>query len=269
MNREKLRLPAKRSVAPFASPWPTIWIWFFLAITSLGILAPGSLTLTIIKLSSILACLVYSLKVFPRDHLLNLALLLTFLADILLAIGTSRSEPLIILGILDIMELGVLVFFSAQICHLFRLTKTTSKSSQKKLTNSLIGKLKSRPLILGFLIIMISATVFNLIFVLVPPMVEICVFYAIAISANIFVSLIWVKNQPGNLTAKFALIGFILFLSCDICTGISYLATNSTFPAFLVGPANFFAWFFYYPSQIFISNSSKYVKIEPKQEIVL
>lgn len=236
----------------FLSYWLSIWVWFYLAIIVLGLAMPGSTILTIIRLSGIFGCIIYVKLNFPRDHLLFVAMLLTFCADILLTIGTLSDHPILITTQLGVMEFGVITFFAAQITHMLRL-----------------GERALWPAIWTFTGVAAIMTGVNIIFNFCPLMPEICTFYVAALSLNILASARWLKRDHDNLVAKFALIGFFLFLSCDICTGISYLGTNSIFPAFVIAPANFMAWFFYYPSQIFISNSTKYVKIKSKQEIVL
>lgn len=236
----------------FAKHWLAIWVWFYLAIITLGLIMPGATLLTVIKLSSIFACIIYVWCAFPRDHLLTLAMILTFGADILLTIGTLSEQPILFTAQLGVMELGVIVFFAAQITHMLRL-----------------GESQLRPAIWTFVGVAMIMTGLNIIFNFCPLMPEICTFYIAALSLNILASARWTRRNQDNLVAKFALIGFCLFLCCDICTGVSYLGTNTILPSIVVAPANFLAWFFYYPSQIFVSNSSKYVKIKSKQEIVL
>ena len=95
-------------------------------------------------------------------------------------------------------------------------------------------------------------------------MYVVCCFYITALITNIIVSWRWYRQDRNNLLAFLAVTGFTLFLACDICTGVSYLSRTAVLPAVLFAPANFFAWAFYYPSQIFISNSSKCAKILTK-----
>lgn len=234
---------------PLSSTWRAIWIWFYLAILLLGLIMPSDMLVTIIKLGSILGCLIYVYLAFRKDCLLQLAFLFTLIADILLAIGTTTT--IIFFGNFGVMELGVIVFFCAQITHFYRLTNT-------------------KPfIILSIIAAFLLSTIATVLLNLCPPIIVICVFYITMLITNIVVSARWVRREPDNLVAKFALIGFIFFISCDICTGVSYLSTNGTLSTFLIAPANYLAWFFYYPSQILLSNSSKYVKIKSKQKIVL
>lgn len=219
----------------FPAPWPAIWLWIFLAIVVLGIATPNNFTLTLIKIGGIFLCFIYTLRVFPKDHLLQLALLITFCADIILAINNTA-------------EVGVLIFLIAQILHTIRL------EGKNYLTQ-----------IISFAGLAVVAIIVNLCCNIIPMMYLICGFYIVAICTNIYVSWCHQHQQPQNPRAICGLCGFILFLCCDACTGISYLSLNSLFPAFLYAPANFFAWFFYYPSQILVSNSSKYDKMGIKE----
>lgn len=221
----------ERIAKVFPSPYPAIWAWILLANLFLGIFSPASRTLMLIRLSGIFLCLVYTRQIFKKDLLLQLALLVTFLADIILALNNTA-------------EIGVICFLVAQVIHTIRLN----------------GKQLKTPIIvfssLAFILILA-----NFFLQIVPNMYIICTFYVTALVSNLIISWRWHVTEPDNLHATFALFGFLLFLCCDICTGVSYLALSAAFPAFLYTPANFFAWFFYYPSQILVSNSSKCAKI--------
>lgn len=216
----------------FPAPWPAVWIWTILAIFVLGIITPYSSTLTFIKISGIFLCFVYVLHLFPKDRLLQFALLITFISDIILAINNTA-------------ELGVLAFLIAQILHTMRL------EGKSYLTQ-----------IISFTALAMVAMIINLIWSIIPMLYLICGFYIVAIITNVYISWRWWRQNPKNFPALCALLGFSLFLCCDTCTGISYLALKNMFPTFLYAPANFFAWFFYYPSQILVSNSSKYARID-------
>ncbi len=105
----------------------------------------------------------------------------------------------------------------------------------------------------------------NQIVPVVPNIVLIVGLYITALLTNLLSCAYWRREQPRSLPANCALAGFSLFLCCDICTGISYLSFTAALPAFLYLPANFFAWFFYYPSQILVSNSTKCVIMSTKE----
>lgn len=229
---QSTKLDFRRFLATIPAPWPAVWAWIFLAIVVLGLATPSNFTLTVIKVGGIFLCFVYAWRCFPRDRLLQLALLATFAADIILAINNTA-------------EAGVLVFLVTQILHNIRL------EGKNYLTQ-----------IISFAGLACVAMVTNLIWDFVPMMYLICGFYIVAICTNVYVSWRWWRQDRQNPHAACALLGFVLFLCCDACTGVSYLSLNHMFPAFFYAPANFFAWFFYYPSQILVSNSSKCVTMK-------
>lgn len=218
----------------FPRPWPAVWFAIYLAILILGFTAPNNDILTFIKLGGIILCLFYVLQYFKSDHLLQLAMLVTCIADIILALNNTAIP-------------GVICFFCVQIIHLFRLSQPTRYYK-----------------ICLFIVIAFTIISLNHTFELLPTMYVICAFYLVAICTNIFLSWRWFQTAPKAPRAFLALLGFILFLCCDACTAISYLSFTQVFPALLYAPANFFAWIFYYPSQILVSNSTKYDKIDTK-----
>lgn len=210
----------------FPAPWPAIWAWIFAAIVVLGIFTPQSTLVTIIKLGGILLCCLYTLRVFPRDRLLQITMVVTFTADIILTMN-------------NIDVTGVAVFLIAQLLHLARLD----------------GRRMQLPIAIysiAALLAIFGATLFPVI----DPIFVACFFYVLTLLTNIYVSWRWSRQRPQNPRALCALAGFGLFLCCDLCTGLSFLSLVSALPNFLYAPANFFAWFFYYPSQVLISNSS-------------
>lgn len=218
--------------------WLIAWSVIYLIMIIFGLLTPNSPILTCFKVGSIFLCFIYTWLTFPKDRLLQLALLTTFAADIILALNNTS-------------ELGILAFLVAQAIHTLRLN----------------GHAAQPPLAI-FTGVIIAVMSLNALLLIMPPIYLICLFYIILLITNILVSWQWQLTEPQNPQAWGAFLGFSLFLLCDLCTGISYLALNQAFPTFLYTPANFFAWFFYYPSQIFLSNSSKYAIMNPKKKIV-
>lgn len=195
----------------------------------LGLVNPQSTILMFIRVGGIFLCLAYTIKYFPSDRLLHLALLATSVADVLLAINNTA-------------ETGIFVFLIAQVLHLIRLDG---------------GKRARTPLII-FCVIGILALLGNLYFRDIQTIYIICGFYLATILMNIYFSYQWYAHSQTSPQAFMSLFGFVLFLCCDTCTAISYLSLNHMFAPFFYTPANYLAWIFYYPSQILISNSSKY-----------
>lgn len=207
--------------------WIIIWVLIYAVIITVGLTTPNSPILTLIKVGGILLCSIYALVIFPRDRLLQLAVIVTFIADCILAKN-------------NVSPTGLTVFFCAQLIHLFRLVKPEKQIRVFWL--ALIG------------MIIIGLNFWLLVF---PPVYVICTFYALTLISNIITSWRWRRSSPHNFYANCAFTGFILFACCDLCTGLSYLSLISVLPAGFYAPANFFAWFFYYPSQVLISNGSK------------
>lgn len=218
----------------FPAPWPAIWGWIILANIVIGLIAPNSPTLAIIRVGGIFLCLVYAYLQFPKACLLQSALLITFIADVILAYNNTA-------------EAGVCCFFIAQIIHFWRIAQP-----------------KFRKYLIVFVTVALGFIVASIFIADLPTIFMISTFYIILLVVNIDLSWRWQRRQPQCPAALFATLGFMLFLCCDICTGVSYLSLKGLLPQFLYIPANFLAWFFYYPSQIFISNSPKYDRMVPK-----
>ncbi len=218
-----------------ALPWLIAWGIIYAIIIFAGIFAQESFFLGAVKVASIFLCFVYATMHFPHDRLLILALFFTCLADLFLAFNNT-SIP------------GLIIFVLAQLVHLIRL--------------DWVRYSEAIALFSAVAIVMITLA---LIFRFAEPIYVVCSFYGVTLTLNLIASLRWRNSDPKNLRAKLAFYGFALFASCDICTGISFLSKIDLFPAHLYAPANFFAWFFYYPAQILISNSAKCATIEPKE----
>lgn len=212
---------------PALRVWLIIWIIIYSLIIILGSTVQNNDLLTIIKLGGIILCFVYALRVYPQDHLLHIAMFTTSIADLILAVHNTS-------------EVGIIVFLITQIIHHIRL-------NDRKI---------SLPLII-FMIIAAICISLSFWLQIIPPIFVISAFYAIAILSNVYLAWRWHQRQAKNWHASSALFGFILFACCDSCTVISYFSLTGALPALFYALANFFAWFFYYPSQILVSNSSK------------
>lgn len=211
-------------ISPF---WIILWIALSLINIIFGLIAPDHDFLTLFRVGGIALCLLYVAKTFPKDYLLLAAMFTTCISDIILAFNNTS-------------EFGLITFLATQIIHLFRLTGDRSR----------------RP-ITAFACFSGAFILLDLCFSLIPLLFLIVGLYAITLTMNVLASYRWHRQDPHNLLATFAAVGFTLFVCCDLCTAVSYLSLVSVLPAFFYAPANFFAWFFYYPSQVLISNSSK------------
>lgn len=215
--------------------WLTIWIAIYALIILLGIVDIESDLLTVIKLGGILLCFAYTVIKFPKDHLLQAAMFTTCIADLVLA-GRNTSEA------------GIIIFFIAQVIHLIRLD----------------GVRLHLPISI-FVTVAALCIILDLWLGFMPLIFLVVAFYAATLISNLIISYQWYRSEPRNPRAWFALAGFLLFGCCDLCTVMSYLSLIHFLPAAFYLPANFFAWFFYYPSQIFVSNSSRCVTIDSKE----
>lgn len=187
---------------------------------------PNSVLVSILKVGSIFLCFIYALIYSGKDKLLVLAMLITFVADIILAINNIAFS-------------GVVVFCAAQTTHFIRL-------SQKKLRN-----------IIFYSFIVLALLIFNLL--MHPNTMHVAGgIYALLLLSNLFMSFVWMKTEHSNFS-RYAFFGFLLFLACDLCVATSYLSLTGIFPGFLYSIANFMSWVFYLPSQILISNSPRCV----------
>lgn len=220
---------------PVAHTWLTVWIIIYMLIIILGLLTPSNDFLTIIKLSGIILCFVYALTTYPKDHLLHVAMFTTCLADLILA---ARNTS----------EAGIMVFFITQAIHFIRLA----------------GERAKRPITI-FTSIFIVCILFDLWLKIIPLIFIVSAFYATALLSNVYIGWRWRQRQPQNWHASCAFFGFLLFTCCDLCTVMSYFSLTHVLPAAFYAIANFLAWFFYYPSQILVSNSSKYAIMNSKE----
>ncbi len=187
---------------------------------------------TILKYIGIVLSFVYARKKFPRDHVLQIALAFTLLADTILTFDS-------------VSVFGVLAFCFAQYFHLARF-----------------AKMKPNAFIIW--------TIFVLLLLIfgwyhkIPDMYILAFIYAISLAGNIILTHRWWRKIKDNkdstdreiVASTCAMYGFVLFALCDTNVALSYLSVTGTLPLFIARYANFFAWLFYYPSQVLISNSS-------------
>lgn len=231
-------MATSESKSKIPSFWLSIWVIVYTMILFFGLFHPNNFFTTSIKLSSILLCLIYTIVYAYHDKLLILAMSTTLIADIILATD-------------NIAIIGLLFFLTTQFIHLVRLTKPQNKKLQIKIT-----------LFITFSIVLITL---SLITNIVQPIFVIAALYLLALCTNIYISWRWKRQERHNFHAFSAFWGFVLFLACDLCVGVSYLSLIHFFTDFFYQPANFLAWVFYCPAQIFLSNSTKHDKMVTKE----
>ncbi len=205
--------------------WKGIWLFIFCGFITLDILAPGFFGVTLLKLLGVGICTLYVIVNFKKDQLLLIAFLLTFLADILLAIN-------------NVSTFGIFAFIIAQFFHFSRLRS----SGNKFIAASLCG-------ISAYFILAILAGQYS-IYLLGAV-------YAFFLIANLLLSFRWHENARKSDQALCAFFGFALFFCCDFCVAGSFFSSIHVLPFALKRLFDFFAWFFYFPSQVLLSNSSK------------
>ena len=216
--------------------WLIIWVLIYFSFLFLDLALPHFFGATLVKYLGIFLCLVYAYQKFRFDTLLIIALLFTLLADTIL-IWTPYYVP------------GVYCFCFAQFFHIARFIKAQPK------------------LLVIFFFGMFLIFAFGLVQGL-PPIYSIAAIYAITLITNLVLSFIWVRREPRNLHARYASSGFLLFLACDTCVALQFLAVETVLPAYILPVVSFLVWFFYYPSQVLISNSSNLSPKKPLERTV-
>lgn len=204
--------------------WRVVWVGFYVSILILNFFLQDSWLVKTISCIGIALNVVYVCYYSPKDHLLQIALAFTLLSDVILAVN-------------NVAFLGVFVFVFAQFFHFMRLTEFDSRFFL---------------VFLGSLTAIIYVTsLFGL-----EPMFVIGAFYAFLLVANLGISVVWYRRARTQ-SALSAMVGFLLFVLCDSCVAISYFARIGILPLAIHSYMDYMAWVFYYPSQVFLANSSK------------
>ena len=208
--------------------WLLVWGLIYAGFLVISAFTPDALGVLLLRYSGIVLAFVYACLKFPKDHLLKLALGFTLAADTLLAID-------------NVSVIGVAVFCFAQFFHFCRLHRTN-------------------PYFLPVYFAVV-ATAFTLSLILgADPMFAVAAVYGLTLLSNVGLAAYWYHKKP-TVYSTCAFYGFILFLCCDLCVGVSYLSNTAFLPSVLHPFADYFAWAFYYPSQVLLSNSSKLKKL--------
>ncbi len=204
--------------------WFWLWGLIYAMILVFGLFWPTSIAVTMLKLIGIFLCLVFVFKYFKKDRFLQIAFLFTFAADVLLAINNVSAA-------------GVLVFAFAQISHFIRLC-------QKPLLSKIWLIVSCLALIVAYVLPIDNQIIFF------------GVVYGVTLAANLG-TCIYQYTKKKNLSTFYGLLGFSLFVCCDLLVAVSFFTTLGILPAFLYGIANYCCWVFYLPAQVCIANSSK------------
>ena len=208
--------------------WRLIWITTFAGFIILDIFFPNFFGVTFLKLLGIGLCLVYVVQKYYEDHLLQLAFTATFIADLFLAVNNTSV-------------FGVFIFAIAQFLHFSRLKQLPKR------------------------FIILIASIITIIFIFFSAfgpyaVVLMGAVYAFFLISNLILAHDWYKKAHEKNPAFSAYAGFILFACCDLCVVGSFFSGLHALPFIFKRIFDFFAWVFYYPSQVLISNSSKLAK---------
>lgn len=206
--------------------WRIYWVSTYVSFLILDIFASNYAWLvTTIKLVGIACCAIFCLRK-PFDRTLFIAFIFTLVADLILACDTTSIY-------------GLSFFCFAQLSHFSRLHRRE--------------KFITKWLVLGF-----GFTIIGM--VMRFPVWIIAIFYAIHLVLNCYKAILIDRSIRTGYSAC-AATGFCLFVCCDLCVAISYLAAIQILPVAIQPIANYLAWAFYYPSQVLIANSVKITKI--------
>ena len=221
----------------FQTAYPNENIYWQFAIgdhpVSIEIVGNGTfIGVTILKYIGIVLSFIYARKKFPKDYILQIALGFTLLADTVLTFD-------------QVNVFGVLAFCFAQYFHIARFAKVKPKAF-------IVWTF-------GIMWLLILGAYYK-----IEDIYVLAFIYGMSLFMNIALTRRWWKDTMKNkkatnreiVASTCAFFGFILFLLCDTNVALSYLSVTGTLPAFVARYANFFAWLFYYPSQVLISNSS-------------
>lgn len=215
-----------RSINPV---WLLTWLTIYVLFLVLDLIWTGAAVVTAVKYLGIVLCVVYAFLKWPKDHLLHVALMFTLAADTILVF--NHTSPV-----------GVFIFCLAQFFHLARLSQM---------------HFSLRAFVVYVIIVMLlSAFGATQHLELIYPLAAT---YLVTLIFNVMLAFQWYKKSRST-PSMCACYGFILFLCCDINVGISYFSSIGSLPIWMLGPANYFAWAFYYPAQVLISNSSKKIQ---------
>ncbi len=203
--------------------WSLVWLTIYVCFLCLDIVFPNFIGTAVLKYAGIFLCVVYAHAKYRKDYNLQLALAFTLLADTIL-VWTPFAVA------------GVFVFCFAQFMHFTRLTK---------LSYFTLG------IYCGVLsLILAIAVVLGL-----QPIYAIGIVYGVELISNLVMATKDHLRHKQSFNARCAFYGFILFICCDVCVAIRFIAIDTQFPDNFIPLVSFLVWVFYFPSQILIANS--------------
>jgi len=212
--------------------WITIWSLIYVTFLTIDAVYQDFWGSSVLKYIGIFLCIVYAYQKSSSDTPLVLALFFTFLADTILV--WTKWEVF-----------GVFCFCFAQFMHLIR--------------HGL-----AQPKYIGIFTLLITlffiyATTQN-----IPAIYAITVVYALMLVTNLVLSINRFLKNKSDVHARYGMYGFIAFIACDICVGLRHLILDGALPTTALPLIAYLVWVFYYPSQIFIANSSNKSQTDTK-----
>ena len=198
----------------------------FLIFSILGIFEPESVYLSVLKVSGIGICFLYSLiSYFKNDKSLVAALFLTLVADVLLAVNNFST-------------LGVALFALAQFFHTMRLSEWRKR------------------FYIGYFVAILTIFLVGLAENAEPIFIAGSI-YAVSLFSNLILAREWYRKAKTK-EAKNAYLGFLLFVGCDLNVLLSFFTVTGVIVyTGIYKIANYLAWEFYFPSQFLLSKSGK------------
>ncbi|MDR0397802.1 MAG: hypothetical protein LBH36_01295 [Candidatus Nomurabacteria bacterium] len=209
--------------------WLAIWLLIYSGFILIDLFFPQlALLSAALKYVGIFLCAIYAHVAHKRDTQLVIAMFLTLLADTVLMLVGAQI-------------IGVYIFCFAQMFHTLRLSKAPNVA------------LRGYFVMLFF--VFACGTLWGF-----PALYVMSFTYAATLITNLILAWRWYKAEPTNIYAVSSLLGFILFICCDINVALAYISQTGGIPAFIAPICNFLVFVFYYPSQVLISNSSTITK---------
>ena len=124
----------------------------------------------------------------------------------------------------------------------------------------LMRQTKLEPKALGYYVSAISLLCALGIAFGLQPIYAIATVYGLLLICNLVTAAKNNRQNSRRFQTRCALYGFIAFICCDICVALRFLILDGIMPAFYLPILSYLVWFFYYPSQVLIANSSNTAK---------
>lgn len=161
---------------------------------------------------------------------------------LLLALAFTLAADFFLVCLDDFFEVAVALFLGAQLCHFVRLVRVPG-AAKKRMKRFLIS--------LGIRLMLTGVTVFVITQVLrLTGLLEIlAAVYFPELVMNAADAFIRSGDAKRMILSG---IGFVLFIGCDVCVGLSGMGDAWRISAESLGTIRYLIWIFYLPSQALI-----------------